>query len=126
MLDFGPAKLTGDEGSSLGETLVRTVAAPLSMAGQVVGTVPYLAPEQVRGADASYRRALELDPGNSSALRSAAGLARTLDRMHEFALHAAGRLAEAEEALAEAIQETEPVFEWLERAYAQRDGGLAD
>jgi len=183
------------------------------------------------GADAAYKRALELDPGNSTVVRWASSLAITLGRFeeglrlarraveldplsvsahHTLGLHAsyAGRLDEAEMALRKALeldpaypgarqslarvflarsqpqaaleqmqQETEPfwrrdglalayhalgrqeqadaaladllekdkssaafqiaevyafrserdkAFDWLERAYAQRDGGLAE
>jgi TolB-like protein/Tfp pilus assembly protein PilF len=184
-----------------------------------------------RGAEASYRRALELAPGNAVALRRAGLLASNLGRLDEaiglvrraveqdplsanaygilgLVLHATGRLEEAEaafrkalelspqraathahlslsvlaqgrgeEALAEALREPDEArrlwalaiihhaagrraesdaalqeliakyeidsayqvaevyaargeadlaFEWLERAYAQRDGGLAE
>jgi len=54
VLDFGLAKLTGDA-AGLEETRAATVAAPISTAGQVVGTVPYMAPEQVRGEPADAR-----------------------------------------------------------------------
>ncbi|MEO5989563.1 MAG: protein kinase [Candidatus Eisenbacteria bacterium] len=48
VLDFGLAKLTA-VGSDLDATQAATLAAPLSSAGLVVGTVPYMAPEQIRG-----------------------------------------------------------------------------
>jgi len=79
------------------------------------------------GAESSYRRALELMPGNPSALRGAGDLARNLGRLEEsiglyqrslerdplstatyrslgFALQAAGRLEEAEEAYRKALE----------------------
>src|SRR5512147_549161 len=48
VLDFGLAKLTAAD-SELEATQAATVAAPLSAVGQVLGTVPYMAPEQIRG-----------------------------------------------------------------------------
>jgi TolB-like protein/Tfp pilus assembly protein PilF len=48
VLDFGLAKLaTPDSDLSLSRTA--TISEPISMAGQAVGTVPYMAPEQIRG-----------------------------------------------------------------------------
>jgi tetratricopeptide (TPR) repeat protein len=62
---------------------------------------------------------------------------------HALAYHAAGKKKEADDALAEYIEEyqndsafqiaevyayrgeTDKAFEWLERAFKQRDGGLA-
>ena len=53
VLDFGLAKLTPLGASADSET--ETAVAPLSRPGVVVGTVPYMAPEQVRGEEADER-----------------------------------------------------------------------
>jgi len=54
VLDFGLAKLAApDSHSELSQAA--TLASPLSSAGQLVGTVPYMAPEQVRGESVDAR-----------------------------------------------------------------------
>ena len=54
VLDFGLAK-SELAGPATDATQAATVAAPISAVGQVVGTVPYMAPEQVRGEAADAR-----------------------------------------------------------------------
>lgn len=55
VLDFGLAKLVAGEDPPQKETIAATAAAPISGVGQVVGTVPYMAPEQIRGEPADAR-----------------------------------------------------------------------
>ncbi len=54
VLDFGLAKLGRARAAST-DSDTETAVAALSRAGQVVGTIPYMAPEQVRGEDADER-----------------------------------------------------------------------
>ena len=55
LLDFGVAKLWGPEASpNLAATALPTVA-PLTRQGLVIGTVPYMAPEQLEGKEADAR-----------------------------------------------------------------------
>ena len=53
VLDFGLAKLTIDP--DLQNTQALTAASPLSIPGDVMGTVPYMAPEQIRGETVDAR-----------------------------------------------------------------------
>src|SRR5512134_1913403 len=53
VLDFGLAKMAGDE--MAGQAQQQTIASPATGAGEVLGTVPYMAPEQLRGEQADAR-----------------------------------------------------------------------
>ena len=53
VLDFGLAKLADSGANLVAQTM--TIETPVSAAGQVVGTVPYMAPEQVRGEPVDSR-----------------------------------------------------------------------
>jgi len=53
VLDFGLAKIAQD--AEQGTAQGATIASPVSVAGQISGTAPYMAPEQVRGESADAR-----------------------------------------------------------------------
>src|SRR5512140_1632935 len=54
VLDFGLAKLAETQ-TDAGLSHVATMSAPISEAGSVLGTVPYMAPEQIRGETVDAR-----------------------------------------------------------------------
>ncbi len=55
ILDFGLAKLVRDESGSRGAQADSLVATAMTEMGRVMGTVGYMAPEQVRGEAADHR-----------------------------------------------------------------------
>jgi serine/threonine protein kinase/tetratricopeptide (TPR) repeat protein len=55
VLDFGLAKLAAPEVPAQTATFGATAESPISGEGQVLGTIPYMAPEQIRGESVDAR-----------------------------------------------------------------------
>jgi TolB-like protein/Tfp pilus assembly protein PilF len=55
VLDFGLARFAENDAPGQPQSLAATAESPLSVEGQVLGTVPYMAPEQLRGEAAGAR-----------------------------------------------------------------------
>jgi serine/threonine protein kinase/tetratricopeptide (TPR) repeat protein len=55
VLDFGLARMAGIGGPAETTSLAETMESPLSSAGQLLGTIPYMAPEQLRGETTDAR-----------------------------------------------------------------------
>jgi serine/threonine protein kinase/tetratricopeptide (TPR) repeat protein len=55
VLDFGLAKVSPAGEPPTAGSAIATVTGPISSAGQIVGTVPYMAPEQLRGGPVDER-----------------------------------------------------------------------
>jgi eukaryotic-like serine/threonine-protein kinase len=55
LLDFGLAKAGVPIGGAAGLSISRTVEAPMTAQGTILGTLQYMAPEQVEGRDADAR-----------------------------------------------------------------------
>jgi serine/threonine protein kinase len=71
VLDFGLAKVALEEGSDAGATIGPT-AGPISGVGQVLGTVPYMAPEQIWRDGGRTRGSVRARRSSTSSRRGAA------------------------------------------------------
>jgi len=128
VLDFGLARMLEPDAD-----IARTIEAPLSGEGQVMGTVPYMALLARLGRidEALSEADRERDDSNRTYVR-ALGLSlggRGVEAEHELALlirdHADDSAAQIA-SIYGALGETDSAFSWLDRGWDARDPGLLE